>query len=273
MPDIRKAVILARGLGKRMRAADLSVALTSEQARAAASGLKAMISVGDGRPFLDYVLSALADSGIREICMVIGPEHSELRRYYGRISPRRISLSFAIQQEPRGTADALLAAEQFATGELFLVLNSDNYYPVAAYEALRTLGAPGITAFDFDTLAREGNITSERITSYALVESDSQGYLKRIVEKPDSNTFSTWPKPVLVSVNLWSFGPHIFEACRRVLPSTRGELELPAAVQLAVSSLAERIRVLPFYGGMLDLSSRGDIASVAKKLSKIKVEL
>lgn len=256
-----------------MRATDPDVVLSPDQARAAASGVKAMISLAGGRPFLDYVLSALADSGIREICLVIGPEHSEIRDYYARISPRRIHISFAVQQEPRGTADALLAAERFCAGEIFLTLNSDNYYPVAAYEALRKLGAPGIPAFDCDTLARAGNISRDRIATYALVESDTAGFLKRIVEKPDADTFSSWPKPVLVSVNLWSFGPGIVDACRRVAPSTRGELELPAAVQLAVSSLGERIRVIPFFGGILDLSSRGDIAAVAKKLSDTAVDL
>jgi dTDP-glucose pyrophosphorylase len=273
LAEITKAVILARGLGKRMRASDPGIALTDDQARAAASGLKAMIAIERGRPFLDYVLSALADSGIREICLVIGPEHSEIRDYYTRISPHRIQISFAVQQEPRGTADALLASEKFSAGDVFLTLNSDNYYPVAAYEALRKLGAPGITAFDCDTLAREGNISRERITAYALVESDPEGFLTRIVEKPDAQTFSSWPKPVLVSVNLWSFGPGIFDACRHVALSTRGELELPAAVQLAVSSLGERIHVLPFTGGILDLSSRSDIASVAESLSKFEVEL
>ena len=52
---IRKAVILARGLGTRMRKADTGAALDSAQQAAADSGLKAMIPVG--RPFLDYVLS------------------------------------------------------------------------------------------------------------------------------------------------------------------------------------------------------------------------
>jgi glucose-1-phosphate thymidylyltransferase len=178
-----------------------------------------------------------------------------------------------VQQEARGTADALLAAEQFSAGELFLTLNSDNYYPVAAYRALRNLDAPGIAAFDIEALARAGNISRERIASYALVESGPDGFLKRIVEKPDAETFSSWPKPVLVSVNLWSFGPGIFDACRSVVPSTRGELELPAAVQLAVSSRGACIRVLPFTGGILDLSSRGDIASVALMLGQIDVEL
>ena len=68
----RKAVIMARGLGSRMRRASEGVELTAEQQRAADAGVKAMISL-DGRPFLDYVISALADAGFPEICLVIGP--------------------------------------------------------------------------------------------------------------------------------------------------------------------------------------------------------
>ena len=137
MPDLTKAVILARGLGKRMRAAAPSISLTSDQARAASSGVKAMISFG--RPFLYYVLSALADSGIRNVCLVIGPEHAEIREHYARISPRRIQITYAVQEKPHGTANALLSAERFTSGELFLTLNSDTYYLFAAFQVFLIL--------------------------------------------------------------------------------------------------------------------------------------
>src|ERR671911_2338777 len=104
-----KAVILARGLGKRMRQADHDAAVDAHQAAVADQGMKAMIPIG--RPFLDYVLSALADAGYTEACLVIGPEHDAIREYYERTAPpRRMRISFAIQAEPRGTADALLPA-------------------------------------------------------------------------------------------------------------------------------------------------------------------
>ena len=56
-----RAVVLARGLGKRMRAADATAVLDPAQAAAADAGMKAMIPIGAaGHPFLDYVLSGLA---------------------------------------------------------------------------------------------------------------------------------------------------------------------------------------------------------------------
>ncbi len=272
MSALKKAVILARGLGKRMRAPDPSAALSSEQARAAASGTKAMIQFAS-RPFLDYVLSGLADAGIREVCLVFGPEHTEMRNYYEHLRMERIHIEFAIQKEPLGTANALLCAENFTAGECFLSLNSDNLYPVPAYKALKDLNAPGLPAFEIETLVRKSNIPRERFATYALLEIGADGFLNRIVEKPDATTFAAWPAPVYVSVNLWSFGLGIFEACRRVPLSPRGELELPLAVQFAISNLGERFRVLLFHDGVLDLSSRADISTVAKRLAGIEVRL
>src|SRR5512147_2227689 len=123
-----KAVILARGLGTRMRRPGATT-LDAEQAAAADAGLKAMIPVG--RPFLDYVLSALADAGFRRACLVVGPEHGIVEaRYGGDHRPSRLDVTFAIQQEAIGTANALLAAEDFAGGDEFVSINGDNYYPV-----------------------------------------------------------------------------------------------------------------------------------------------
>src|SRR3982751_1141291 len=61
-----RALVLARGLGTRMRAPDPSVHLTPEQQRAANTGVKAMIPL-NGRPFLDFILTSLAAPGIPRI--------------------------------------------------------------------------------------------------------------------------------------------------------------------------------------------------------------
>ena len=56
-----KAVLLARGLGSRMKQDGDAATITASQAAAAAAGSKGMMPIGS-RPFLDYVLSALADA-------------------------------------------------------------------------------------------------------------------------------------------------------------------------------------------------------------------
>jgi glucose-1-phosphate thymidylyltransferase len=74
-------------------------------------------------------------------------------------------------------------------------------------------------------------------------------------------------------MNLWSFDPNIFEPCRTVPMSPRGELELPVAVQHAIDTYGYRLRVLPMRAAVLDLSSRGDIAGVAQALAEVDVRL
>jgi dTDP-glucose pyrophosphorylase len=269
---LSKAVILARGLGKRMRRADESVRLDDKESRAADAGVKALIPTG-GRPFLDYVLSGLADAGFQDICLIIGPEHGELRAYYERLPLTRLRISFAIQEKALGTADAVLAAEKFVAGDSFLVLNSDNYYPVETFRKLRELGEPALAAFERAALVRESNVEEERLRQYSIVEINAQGYLTRIIEKPDEKTIAAHGENAPIGMNCWLFRASIFRACRKVCPSSRGELELPEAVQLAVAFYGERIRVLTFRGGVLDLSSRSDIAEVAKRLKTISVNL
>jgi dTDP-glucose pyrophosphorylase len=266
----RKAVILARGLGTRMRREDETAPLDPGQAAAAASGVKAMISFG--RPFLDYVLSALADAGIGDVCLVIGPEHGEVRDYYTKAAPpRRLRMAFAIQEEPRGTADAVLSAEEFAAGGDFLVINSDNYYPVSALAALAGLAEPGVALFERAPLIASSNIPPERIASFAACVVGADGYLEEILEKPDEKTLAGLGPDPPVSMNCWRFSSGIFAACRRVPLSPRGELELPAAVREAMAQ-GMRFKVVRCREGVLDLSRRADIAAVAERLRGVSAD-
>jgi len=273
MTAMTKAVILARGLGTRMQKADDSVALTAKEAAAAAKGIKAMIPIDGGRPFIDYVLSQLADAGYRRICLVIGPEHGAVRDYYAQLATTRVSVEFAVQTEPLGTADAVATAESFAGGEHILVINSDNYYPLEALETLRKLDTAALAAFQRDGMLRGSNIPADRINKFAVIEFDANGFMKRIMEKPDDQIIATLPEPVCVSMNCWRFSPKIFDACRAIEPSPRGELEITDAVQYAIDSLGERFAAPSFRAPVLDLSSRADIAPVRRALAGVEVRL
>jgi glucose-1-phosphate thymidylyltransferase len=266
---VTKAVILARGLGTRMRRADAGTPLQADQVAAADRGVKGMIPIA--RPFLDYILSALADAGFTDACLVIGPEHQAVRDYYeAPARPRRIRLHFAVQEHPLGTADAVLAAEGFAGSDLFLVCNADNYYPVSVLSALRGLEEPGLAGFDREALVQRSNISAERIGQFALLTTSPDGFLANIVEKPDAATASTLGHHARVSMNCWVFGPGIFPGCRLVKPSPRGELEIQDAVRLSIATLGERYRVVPAEEGVLDLSNRSDIATVATRLAGVE---
>jgi dTDP-glucose pyrophosphorylase len=267
-----KAVILARGLGTRMRRADGDAQLDAGQQAAADSGVKAMIPIG--RPFLDYVLSALADAGYCRVCLVVAPDHSVLHTYYTeQVTLGRIELDFAVQETPKGTADAVAAAEAFAGDDPFLVINSDNYYPAEALARLRQQDGPAVALFEQESLVAGGNIPAERIRSFSVGRFDSQGRLAAILEKPDEATLAGLPRPLWVSMNCWRFGPSIFQACRAIPLSPRGELELPAAVQYTIDVLGQPFRVVQVRAPVLDLTSRQDIAAVAEKLAGVYVTL
>ena len=266
-----KAVVLAAGLGTRMRAPDPAVQTSTAQDANAEAGLKGMIPIR--RPFLDYVISALADAGICDVCLVIGPGHTVVREHYRDLPTRRIRIHFATQASPLGTADALLAAEQFTAGEHVLVLNSDNYYPVHTLRALRELAGPGAAVFERDALIRDSNISADRIASYAAVSFSMDGMLVRIIEKPGANAVAGLQGPAYVSMNSWCMPPQIFDACRAITPSTRGELEIQSAVQYAIDTLGIRFSVLTFRDGVLDLTQRSDIPAVTAALEGITPEL
>jgi glucose-1-phosphate thymidylyltransferase len=185
-----------------------------------------------------------------------------------------VSIAFAEQASPRGSGDALLAAEVFAAGEDFLALNSDNLYPVSAIRALRGLEGPGLSIFERERLLATSNFTRERVDAFAVLRVSGGGWLEAIVEKPRAGTAvggrQAAGEPVLLSMNLWRFGPSIFEACREVLLSPRGERELPQAVGWAIARLGERFRGVPCAEGVLDLSTRADVAEVERRLEGVE---
>ena len=277
-----KAVILARGLGTRMREATPGASLTAEQAAAAERGVKALIPIpfcpGDSprearRPFLDYVLSALADAGWRRACLVVGPEHEALRDYCRRLPARRIHVETAIQERPLGTADAVAAAEAFAGGEPFLCVNSDNYSPPEALRALGEMEGPGLAAFDADALLAGGNIPAERLRRFAAVSLTPEGFLHRLIEKPTEEDLARLRGPRLVSMNCWRLDRTIFDACRAIGPSPRGERELTDAVQYSIDRLEAKFRAVRVAAPVLDLTGRGDVGPVARLLAGVRVEL
>ena len=267
-----KAVLLARGLGSRMKQDADAPALSPTQAAAAAAGAKGMMPIGTGltRPFLDYVLSALADAGCSDVCFVVAPDHDAMREYYdGPGKPARVRVSYAVQETADGTARAVQAAQAFAGRDGFLVLNSDNLYPAQVLRALAALDEPGLAAYRRDSLVNDSGFPPDRVIAFAAIEIDAAGYLTRIVEKPGREYYDAAGPGALISMNVWKFDDRIFAACRDVPLSTRGEYELPEAVGLAVSR-GVRFKTVPASGAVLDLSRRSDVALVSARLSGVE---
>ena len=264
----RTAVVLARGLGTRMRTeGPAGSGLTSQQAAAAASGYKALMPIG-GHRLIDYSLAALADAGIERAVLIVGPEHEDFRHHIDSLELTRLTIDLAVQVTPLGTADAVLSAEAAVGEESFLMVNGDNYYPRQVLRDLARHRGNALAGFDRAALVAESNIPAERIAAFALVRA-RDGALEEIVEKPSAEVVRAAGPHAPVSMNAFRFTPEIFAACRRITPSPRGELEIVDAVR----ALPGPVTVLPATGGVLDLSRREDIAEVEARLSGTEVSL
>lgn len=246
-------------------------ALDVDQRAAAERGLKSLIPF-HGHPFLAYVLSAAADGGIRDVCLVVGPGDDPVRARFAEIETARLRITFAVQARPTGTAHALLAAEGFSGGDPVLVLNADNLYPAAVVERVRALPRCGLAGFRARGLEAHGNVPPARIADFAVVVADEAGCLASITEKPGAAALSELGDDPLVSMTCWRFTAEIFEACRRVPASARGEHELPDAA-LALARGGTCVRVEPVEAGVLDLTERADVAAVEERLRGRRVWL
>lgn len=258
MNEPKKAVILARGLGTRMRASDDLTVLNAKQAEIARQGIKTLIPILGEKTLLDFIFESLSNAGFLKFCLVIGDEHQAIQDYCTKLD---YDISFAIQAKPLGTANAVLSAEAFVNDENFLTVNSDNLYPVNDLADLRKFETAGLIAFDKHSLIEKSNIDEAKINKFAVLNFDENNCLTKIIEKPETTEKDTW-----ISMNAWLFSPQIFEACRKIKLSPRGEFELADAVNYAIENLGEKFQAVFSNEGVLDLSSQADIEKVREKL-------
>lgn len=248
--------------------ADDGTKLDGRQGAAASAGTKGLIDVG--RPFLDFVISGLADAGVTEVCLVVAPGANPFRDHYAANPPKRVKISFAIQKEPLGTANAVAAAGDFFA-EGALVLNSDNYYPPAVLKKVLQASKTGhaVTAgFDRDVLVANSNIPAARVAAFALLD-EADGLLRDIVEKPTPQELARL-STAKISMNCWFFPAQIISACENIELSPRGEYEIADAVRALIAA-GTNVTVVPVAAGVLDLSRRADIPQVTQALADVKV--
>jgi len=282
---IGKAVIIAAGSASRMQNGIERYVSNGEELSAIRRGEKMAARFGRF-PFLDYQLLNLVQSGVEEINIVLKPEdHFFTERYktVGRDMFPEAEVSFSFQEVADGTAHAVLAAADFTGDERFLLLNGDNLYSVEAITILMDTPEElsGVVAYD-----REGfnPWTRRRIESFAVIETHG-GLLSRIVEKAEDperfvvRDFLTTvggrkievDGKMLVSMNLWCFGPEILEACRvvpRHVPRKSGkpgEYELPDAVAMLLEQ-GHGIRVFYACEDVPDLTRPEDIEIVGQQI-------
>lgn len=196
MPNqIRKAVVLAAGEGKRLRP------LTFTRP-------KCMIQLA-GKPILQHVLENLKSAGVSEAAVVVKYKKEAIIDYFAENPVAGLKLTFIEQGERYGTAAALCDAEEFAT-ETFFAVAGDIITEPSALVKLRE--------------AAEGEVTA----ALHPVE-DAQEYGTAIVKNGKIHSFeekAKEPKSNLANCSLYVFEPSIFKKASKLKKSPRGEYEI-----------------------------------------------
>ena len=196
-----KGVVLAGGLGSRLYPL---TKITN----------KHLLPVFD-KPMIYYPIQCLVNAGITDILVVTGGNYAghflQLLRNGSEFGLRR--LGYAYQEGEGGIADALKLAEEFAEGESICVVLGDNIIEGNIKKAADDFRAQGGGA---KILLKEVH-DPER---FGVAKIDAGGKVLQIVEKPKQ------PETNLAVIGIYMYDADVFDICRALRPSDRGELEI-----------------------------------------------
>jgi glucose-1-phosphate thymidylyltransferase len=198
---IRRGMILAGGTGTRLHPVTLAVS-------------KQLLPVYD-KPMIYYPLSILMLAGIRDILIITTPEDAEsFRRMLGDGARWGLSLSYAVQPQPGGLAQAYLIGDRFVGRDpSCLVLGDNLLYGHGLSEMLEratgTTSGATVFAYRVDDPQR-----------YGVVAFDDDGRAQSIEEKP------AHPKSDWAVIGLYFYDGTAADRARSLKPSRRGELEI-----------------------------------------------
>ncbi len=198
---MRKGILLSGGAGTRLYPVTVP---TSKQ----------LLPVYD-KPMVYYPLSTLMLAGIREILVVTTPRDAEsYRALLGDGSQWGLDLSYAIQPEPRGIAEAFLVGEEFIGRDPVVLILGDNiFYAQGLARRLERIAAKdeGATVF--------GYFVSDP-SRYGVIGFDADGRVTSIEEKPDN------PASDYAVTGLYFYDNRVVSIARELEPSERGEMEI-----------------------------------------------
>jgi glucose-1-phosphate thymidylyltransferase len=225
-----KGLVLAGGHGTRLRPLTYT-------------GNKHMLPIAN-QPILFYGLRHLAQSGIKDVAIILGPIQEGIREGVGDGGAFGLKVEYINQGEPKGLAHAVSCAEKFLGSDPFVMYLGDNLLQAGV--------APFVNRYEETHVdAVVGATPVPNPQSFGVVETSGDQILS-IEEKP------TAPRSNLALIGVYLFTPLIHSIIRDLEPSKRGELEITDAIW-ALWKKTGKVSVLRVDGWWKDTGHPGDL--------------